>query len=175
MAEGCEHDWVRDDNTGIYYCDRCRVDKDGYEPMAEPTDRDRVDALIARALDRVAPHVPTGMLLLHWRMRAVLIDLAVEALTIAREEGRCAATQWRPIETAPKDGTKILLLDNDGKTMETGYWNPEGDSWADENSEPCEAGHGTIQVTGSWFSGGGWFQPNEVIAWLPLPAPPRGA
>lgn len=79
--------------------------------------------------------------------------------------------EWQPIETAPKDGTKILLLGIDGE-CEVGFWNPDGDSWADDNGQPCEAGRGTIQVTGSWFSCGGWFQPNEVTAWAPIPLRP---
>lgn len=80
--------------------------------------------------------------------------------------------EWRPIETAPKDGSKILLLGIDGE-REVGYWHPEGDSWADENGIPCVAGSGTIQVTGSWLSCGAWFQPNEVIAWAPIPDVPE--
>lgn len=51
-------------------------------------------------------------------------------------------------------------------------WNPDGDSWTDEHGnfsgDIC-----TLTVTGSWSSGGGWFQPNEVSHWMPLPEPPK--
>lgn len=77
---------------------------------------------------------------------------------------------WRPIETAPRDGRAILLLsaaqtvEFPEETIHIGKWNPEGTSWTDD--------YGTMSVTGIWESGGGWFQPNEVTRWLPLPAPP---
>lgn len=91
---------------------------------------------------------------------------------------------WQPIETAPKDGTPVLLCSR-AYTVELpdepsihhaakchiGVWNPEGDSWTDEHGnfggEIC-----TLTVTGTWSSGGGWFQPNEVTHWMPLPSPP---
>lgn len=82
------------------------------------------------------------------------------------------ASGWQSMEIAPKDGTRILVLAEDGKQMEVAHWYSEGDSWADENGNPCTAGLGTIQVTGSWFSGAGWFQPNEIIAWHWLPPLP---
>jgi hypothetical protein len=84
---------------------------------------------------------------------------------------------WQPIDTAPKDGTTVLLYgpgdENNAASMSTGAWAPYGDSWADEQGNPCAAGEGTIQVTGCWFAGGGWYQPNEVTHWMPLPEAPR--
>ena len=86
-------------------------------------------------------------------------------------------SKWQPIETAPKDGRKILVFgpsgNKNGGVIEVAYWEASGDSWADKNGIPCEAGTGSIQTTGSWFSGGGWFQPNEVSHWMPLPESPR--
>ena len=40
------------------------------------------------------------------------------------------------------------------------YYNEDGE-------EICD-----LSVTGVWFSGTGWFQPNEVSHWMPLPLPP---
>jgi hypothetical protein len=63
-------------------------------------------------------------------------------------------TEWQPIETAPKDGTKVLLFCN-----------------------PCGAGVGLFHLRRKlWVLG----DPNELEAediifpthWMPLPEPP---
>lgn len=95
---------------------------------------------------------------------------------------------WQPIETAPRDGTAVLLLSkayavdggpefgtiNHPAKVAIGSWDPTGTSWVDEfgslDGDAC-----TLAVTGVWLSGGGWFEPNEVTHWQPLPAPPEGA
>lgn len=109
---------------------------------------------------------------------------------LAGEESRLAALQyalerltWRSISDAPKDGRAVFLLSapedreyegciyHHPPKCHVGYWWPEGDSWVDENGHlggDCYQ----LQVTGIWVSGGGWFQPNEVTHWMPLPDPP---
>lgn len=91
--------------------------------------------------------------------------------------------EWQPIATAPKDGRAVLLLsaadhyDDDVGHHEwvpqchIGHWDPEGTSWVDEHGRlggDCY----TLAQTGFWASGSGWFQPNEVTHWAPLPLPP---
>jgi len=78
-------------------------------------------------------------------------------------------SKWQPIETAPRDGTPVILCSD--RTVAIGSWNPEGDSWVDENGDIEGPAH-HLEVTGFWNSSGGWFQPNEVSHWMPLPAPP---
>ena len=63
--------------------------------------------------------------------------------------------QWQPIETAPKDGTRILLCSNGGAVW-MGHW-------------VCRSGAYLIN---------GWTRYNQVDIgwepsnWMPLPAPP---
>lgn len=68
---------------------------------------------------------------------------------------------WQPIETAPKDGTNILLVNRKGN-MATGLWVVNGAS------------------KGWWLRGGN--EPNTFFNghhgpthWMPLPKPPTSA
>lgn len=70
--------------------------------------------------------------------------------------------EWQSIETAPKDGTSILLYCPEDDVVDIGFWNPRGDSWVE----------GKLVNTGSWTSRIGWFQPDEVSHWMPLPKKP---
>lgn len=94
---------------------------------------------------------------------------------------------WQPIETAPKDGSAVLLLSvpyemDAGPNgihqipakVAIGHWHAEGTSWVDELGRIGGEAY-TLAVTGVWFSGGGWFQPNEVSHWMLLPSPPEAA
>jgi hypothetical protein len=62
---------------------------------------------------------------------------------------------WKPIETAPKDGTSILL--SDGKWVGEGYYSEHsGGTWWEAGSHWTDAHDGQIYPT----------------HWQPLPPPP---
>lgn len=73
---------------------------------------------------------------------------------------RTADMTWEPIETAPKDGTKILLF----------VVTPKGDPWTVSVGQPD--GWTSIE-TGRWD--GSWLKEmaGEPTHWMPLPTPPN--
>lgn len=94
--------------------------------------------------------------------------------------------KWQTIDSAPKDGTEIVVLacgyewgpcwDGDEKVWTApkphlAKWDPDGASWVDARGM-FDGEIVGLAVTGLWLSAGGWFQPNEVTHWMPLPAPP---
>lgn len=117
------------------------------------------------------------------------LDFKIAAAVLAALRAKPAADGWQPIETAPKDGSLVLLLSAPQTMMvptfneppdateesiyhppraNLGYWSPEGTSWIDENGQ-LNGDCYELAVTGVWDSGGGWFQPNEVTHWAPTP------
>jgi hypothetical protein len=64
---------------------------------------------------------------------------------------------WQPIETAPKDGTRILIASKEGVASASWscciHWDPAGD-WSDSDEYATPAGH-------------------EITHWMPLPEPPN--
>lgn len=82
--------------------------------------------------------------------------------------------QWQPIETAPKDGTRILTFAptryEKQQTIAVVWW---GEFWH-EDYEP--AGNGlfmqTRQLLRAEWEGGPW-SPWRPTHWMPLPAPPK--
>lgn len=62
--------------------------------------------------------------------------------------------EWQPIETAPKDGTPVLLYAT--PRMEVGYWNVAVTD---------------VGITG-WYPSMYWRRPTH---WMPLPEPPEDA
>lgn len=86
--------------------------------------------------------------------------------------------QWQPIETAPKDGTSILIFTT-GKFWRDG-WSDE-DGWRHKNEKPH-----VLEAFWSkkWYNHdiGGWMPANcdeeygqlyEATHWMPMPEPPK--
>lgn len=62
---------------------------------------------------------------------------------------------WQPIETAPKDGTPILVA-HTSHCVEEAYYHSGDKSWQSANTDPSDYVSGTIY-------------PHH---WMPMPAPP---
>ena len=73
-------------------------------------------------------------------------------------------TGWQPIETAPRDGTEILMTN--GVDVSSGQWLSEYGGTYDQEGAPngdgCDAG---------WTDWSGGMQPDPTH-WMPLPPPP---
>jgi hypothetical protein len=80
-------------------------------------------------------------------------EYAKEIKEIAKAAWEAAQSQWRPIETAPK--TKTILLLTEYEDVISGEWSFE------DRDDP-----------GQWF---GWQEPldQKVTHWMPLPQPPQ--
>ena len=72
--------------------------------------------------------------------------------------------QWQPIESAPRDGTYILLLMVDGN-VEKGYF----------QKSKYNAFHGFFIVNNGDYTDGGYGSDYkcEPTHWMPLPTPPQ--
>ena len=74
------------------------------------------------------------------------------------------ANQWQPIETAPKDGTEILLLDHRdrvriGSFRFDVYRDEDGPTWLADDFEDYSTGYASTLLM--------------PIHWMPLPTPPH--
>lgn len=88
------------------------------------------------------------------RAKAALAGITAEAFDAAQAP---ASNGWQPIETAPRDGTHILLLD------EVSGWIGSG------NVSPVNRSY-----WGEWDQKGyGAMFPHQPTHWRPLPAPPE--
>lgn len=61
--------------------------------------------------------------------------------------------EWQPIETAPKDGRRILLADM-FENVEIGFWNRDLGQWMDDAQQ-------------------GWIEPTWPTHWMAIPQPPQ--
>lgn len=79
-------------------------------------------------------------------------------------------TQWQPIETAPKDGKKVLIVANG--VIYAAWWNSEFENqWDEETSEYRYVGAWTDDAVESF--GYETVASYEPTHWMPLPDPPE--
>lgn len=76
-------------------------------------------------------------------------------------------SEWQPIETAPKDGSEILLGRSSNTKVYTAHWELEP-SWAWKSAEPCWAVYMASDDYYSTYLHADW--PSH---WMPLPEPPN--
>lgn len=72
---------------------------------------------------------------------------------------------WQPIETAPKDGTEILLFEllrGEESMIRAGYWEDQGESI-----------HDVGEAAGWSIADSGYIGEIRPTHWMPLPAPPE--
>lgn len=96
-------------------------------------------------------------------MKAAAMADATEVCRLTEEVAvlrRAASREWMPIETAPRDGTKV-------------------DLWVVWPNAPAE------RIANAWFSGNWWrmysrgfdkhgftIETRKITHWMPLPSPP---
>ena len=78
---------------------------------------------------------------------------------------------WQPIETAPKDGTQVLL--SNGTDVEQGWWiHDEGGIIEHRDMDGRYTGQTESDGFIGWWDVSGCMQP-EPTHWMPLPIPPQ--
>ncbi len=74
--------------------------------------------------------------------------------------------KWQPIETAPKDGSEIMLFDPKFQRFRIGSWREDeflpdlGEMWLDDSYDDFSTGLNSC--------------PLEPTHWMPLPDAPNG-
>ena len=83
------------------------------------------------------------------------------------------SAEWQPIETAPKDGTWILLYDPTASSLiYTGCWDSKFDSkWVEEKDDFDYIGAWTSYQVGSF--GYEEYATLSPTHWMLLPKPPK--
>lgn len=68
--------------------------------------------------------------------------------------------EWQPIETAPKDGTEIILCDS---LSYAGYWENDPNYWQEIGWQEADSRQGHFISR----------HPQSPTHWMPLPEPPE--
>lgn len=112
------------------------------------------------------------------RARKLLSDLCLFPLRKGQDAeialiAAALAPQWQPIETAPKDGTAILLTN--GKDVAEGHWYfEEGGTTEHRDLDGRYIDQTDSDGYDGWLDWDGGMQPDPTH-WMPLPAPPEAA
>lgn len=122
--------------------------KDDGRPDIESVRRDFEHWYVGSAFDYVANPIGSQNCDLQWRAW----------LAATKDIAALSQPAWRPISEAPRDGTAILLYEDDSVT--TAWWYKH---WRE----------------GFWYTGydcadHGSFKVERPTHWMPLPAPPEG-
>jgi hypothetical protein len=122
-------------------------------------------SLVAR-LDALADwfHSHTWM-----QNRALALEAKAKIEAQALELERLQGMGWLPMESAPKDGTKVLMTDGRGNFASA--------SWIDCNS--CDSGEPGHEPSFGWYISDWHNDPIHLrghlyaMHWMPLPNPPE--
>lgn len=76
--------------------------------------------------------------------------------------------KWKPIESAPKDGTRVLV--SNGKYVVIAYWNTEPLIWEDggNNTQACW----TVFEPDDFYYAWHLLGDGGPTSWQPVPLPP---
>lgn len=76
--------------------------------------------------------------------------------------------EWQPIDTVPKDGTRVLLTK--GISVVLGHWESNPEYGGDKEEDEIGPGFQIFSCEDSWYS---WaIQESYFTHWMPLPEPP---
>jgi hypothetical protein len=77
--------------------------------------------------------------------------------------------KWQPIETAPKDGSEILLYTSYEAEL------PDEESFSSVQIGSWDDGNIDVPIGSVWYRAPGWDCPvvGKPTHWMPLPEPPR--
>lgn len=105
------------------------------------------------------------------RYSAELIDAiasALKARELAGYNRGVEESQWQPIETAPQDGTEILVFTVHGEIEKSHWFVTESDEY-----DPVEGSDGLYRKRVNKYYEG--WNSNRFTHWMPQPKPPTGS
>lgn len=80
--------------------------------------------------------------------------------------------EWKGIDSAPKDGTEIILMK--AGRVSSGSWVEWSETESHYDSTGNYIGRTTVEEGASWCSyDGGFCEDDEPTHWMPLPEPPK--
>src|SRR5690606_32287996 len=135
-------------------------------PAQQPTEHPPCEGVQVDARDKIIADLKFRKREIETRVSDLSNTLAsLRADTVAQPVQKPVADCWQPIETAPKDGTYILLSNNEC-----------GGSWVGHFKEHAQSG---FRFENPWHSQmlNHWHLPNKDKAglpthWMPMPAAP---